>query len=1017
MSDTMKTAIKFLAVLFAVFCFVFACEVTQQDRKPLTSADEMFNLRDTLPAGGVMPQALKVVPGISWIEIISDSLGNEYLRLLSQNPITGVEGWTTENTILDWLIGILPDSLSLSGYTDTLTITAIGDSISIQGSNSVQVPFRLYGVDTLSDIYTKTFPSGSRIINRANGAQYLVQADSVSGYTTDSVAVIPTGGSYAVLQPQQGQYDVTWFGAVGDGVTNNDLQKIVDYTNGRSKIQMPSGLFAFSEGIIVGDLGISLHGVGMNDDDIDQTRLLYTGTGDAISFSGLTTGVSKVVFSNFALIGSDSAGHAINMNLSGQGLSLNGSMKNVYIKSFDKIGSAGIIMEQAYSFHIEDCRFIGCYDGIVAGNETVNVSIDNTWINNSVRYGIHSTYGGNVSINKCIIDFNGSPTSSQRGIYVESGDIHIEKVLFEGNYQHVEIASAAEATIQNCKFNSSTINGTFADGARVRLFGNILPSNSSITAGLGTEWYGDIEGTHSIPSITGDNPVGFATVTYLDGSAGSFTLAGYSANGVPDGEFTLIFLDDSVTISHNASGQVIRLKDGLPFKGYTGDRISFRKQMNESGTVTIIETGRVRTADNSYQARSSDYVVQKGDHEITFSNIGATDTVEFTLPAITSFTEKPKYTFVRWANQVVRITPDAFRGIRGASGNGSSVFLNDQGTTITLQLDSLRWDIVASNGLYSYQSPGSNNAGGNFAGISFDRIRDSVGVSVTNYTADQLPIGDGDSKFTFTSNLVYNLSGSSAARRIDINNSTANRVLVGIGQPELGSNRPGLYGYKNSDNPTTIGAVSLVGVKHGGTYTTKTDLAVDTALLVSIIGYGWRNNSLRTAASITLEGGKSMGASTYSGVIGFNTATTSAFARRATIHRNGDFYLGDGLPTNDLASPSAKIYIRSNSTTGSEYAMLIENSAETDLFSIRNGGEVNVGNLTDIGNYILQITGDTYIDGSLTVTDSIILNGLSIISGTAAPDAGLGSQGSLYLRDDNDSTLYTKTGTGWVLLN
>jgi hypothetical protein len=54
----MKTAIKFLAVLFAVFCFVFACEVTQQD-KPLTSSDEMFNLRDTVPAGGVMPQALK----------------------------------------------------------------------------------------------------------------------------------------------------------------------------------------------------------------------------------------------------------------------------------------------------------------------------------------------------------------------------------------------------------------------------------------------------------------------------------------------------------------------------------------------------------------------------------------------------------------------------------------------------------------------------------------------------------------------------------------------------------------------------------------------------------------------------------------------------------------------------------------------------------------------------------------------------------------------------------------------
>jgi hypothetical protein len=424
--------------------------------------------------------------------------------------------------------------------------------------------------------------------------------------------------------------------------------------------------------------------------------------------------------------------------------------------------------------------------------------------------------------------------------------------------------------------------------------------------------------------------------------------------------------------------------------------------MNSSGTVTIVETGRVRTLDNSYQARSSDYAVQKGDHEITFSNIGATDTVEFTLPGITSFTEKPKYTFVRWANQVVRITPDAFRGIRGATGNGTSIFLRDQGSTITLQLDSLRWDIVASNGLYSYQTPGTNNTGGNFSGMSFDRIRDSVGVSVTNYTADRLPIGDGDSEFTFANELVYNLSSATQFRRIDINNGTANRILVGIGQPELGSNRPGIYGYKNSDTPTTVGAVAVVGVKHGGSYTTKTDLAVDTALLVSVIGYGWRNNSLRNAASVTIEGGKSMTSTSYSGVIGFNTANNTTFARRATIHRNGDFYLGDGLPTNGLASTSAKLYLRGNSTTGTNYTMLIQNSTPTDLMSVRDGGEVNIGDMTDIGAYILQVTGDVYIDDVLTLKPTT--------------EPGSPAKGMIYM-NDSDNHLYVHNGTTWVQLD
>lgn len=62
-------------------------------------------------------------------------------------------------------------------------------------------------------------------------------------------------------------------------------------------------------------------------------------------------------------------------------------------------------------------------------------------------------------------------------------------------------------------------------------------------------------------------------------------------------------------------------------------------------------------------------------------------------------------------------------------------------------------------------------------------------------------------------------------------------------------------------------------------------------------------------------------------------------------------------------------------------------------------------------------TGELVLLSSLEANDSIMLNGISIISGTTVPASGLGSQGSLYMRDDNDSTLYTKTAAGWVLLN
>ncbi len=69
----------------------------------------------------ITPAALRTIPGVDWIEIVRDSLGNNYLRLLSQNPITGVEGWITENTLLDYF----QDSISGSSYDDQPIIDSL----------------------------------------------------------------------------------------------------------------------------------------------------------------------------------------------------------------------------------------------------------------------------------------------------------------------------------------------------------------------------------------------------------------------------------------------------------------------------------------------------------------------------------------------------------------------------------------------------------------------------------------------------------------------------------------------------------------------------------------------------------------------------------------------------------------------------------------------------------------------------------------------------------------------------
>lgn len=62
-------------------------------------------------------------------------------------------------------------------------------------------------------------------------------------------------------------------------------------------------------------------------------------------------------------------------------------------------------------------------------------------------------------------------------------------------------------------------------------------------------------------------------------------------------------------------------------------------------------------------------------------------------------------------------------------------------------------------------------------------------------------------------------------------------------------------------------------------------------------------------------------------------------------------------------------------------------------------------------------SGTVKVDGKMNFLDSVMVSGISILSGTAAPASGIGVQGSLYIRNDNDSTLYSKTGSGWVLMN
>lgn len=76
-----------------------------------------------------------------------------------------------------------------------------------------------YEVDSIAQIVQLEVNNGDNIYVKPTGARYVVQASAVTGYTTDTVAVVPVDGKYAVLQFNPIMY-FEYFGVVsGSGKT------------------------------------------------------------------------------------------------------------------------------------------------------------------------------------------------------------------------------------------------------------------------------------------------------------------------------------------------------------------------------------------------------------------------------------------------------------------------------------------------------------------------------------------------------------------------------------------------------------------------------------------------------------------------------------------------------------------------------------------------------------------------------------------------------------------------------
>ena len=145
----------------------------------------------------------------------------------------------------------------------------------------------------------------------------------------------------------------------------------------------------------------------------------------------------------------------------------------------------------------------------------------------------------------------------------------------------------------------------------------------------------------------------------------------------------------------------------------------------------------------------------------------------------------------------------------------------------------------------------------------------------------------------------------------------------------------------------------------------------------------------------TLAVGGGSGAGNAATNIAFYTATdntTTVGTKRMQINDDGDVAIGNQTPT-------AKLHIKSNGTTSSTSAILVDDSSNSDIFELKDDGEV-------------VIYSDLVLDSG---------NNVRVVTGSGSPESSItAGVGSTYHRTDGGSgtSFYVKesgTGnTGWV---
>lgn len=495
-----------------------------------------------------------------------------------------------------------------------------GEPIAVDWGDSLTAPVFSSKAAAVAYITGQGVSGGQQFfITSADGGSFAGVTGAVAGTYADNGGIycgtqfIPTGGdgSTALVRQSSGWTSVAWFGAQGDGSTDDTaaIQAAIDYAEGSGggDVRFPAGTYLISATLsvsrnayLVGEGWYFLNDYVDNELVIDGSVIkLATGSNvDAIRFRADITGLVGSSFPrqhsgmrNIAVFGnrSDSQSPSVrDNNTVGNGVVIQGTsyvtLDNVLSLRCAEDGFATESYDYGDGNGVRSCNNLSWRNVVSIGNYANGFSV----------------FAGDSTFHQLVGGYNG-----QDGLNTAAG-VPFTESLFWNNQRHGVFTSGTRQSFTSCKSYDNKYNGFYLSSANeVTLSACHVYSNGAIASGVANETCGvliggtsdniTIDGTYlgNSASLGNTQERGIrSTVAGLTLKLGSNNITGNTVSDLDISSYTNVSMHGDVgssSVKHpgfTATGTIdmadeaIRGVNGLSFSSWGGTSFS-------AGTLTV----------------------------------------------------------------------------------------------------------------------------------------------------------------------------------------------------------------------------------------------------------------------------------------------------------------------------------------------------------------------------------------------------------------------------------------------